>query len=147
MHIRAVNRAAELALMLFAFAGAITNLYASVRAFERGSIDTVFCSVSCLCHSDLKSWQSAAYAIAASNPVISLTVMLCIRDYLRLRFNRYWARRATRYSYFTIPGSIAIGFMGLDRIFVNILLATAARGLYNGFFTVNNEGGDAVGHR
>jgi len=84
--------------------------------------------------SDMKSWQSAAYALAASNLIIGLIVMFYIRSHLRLKFDRYWARRVTRYSVFAVPGSIAVGFMGLDRILVNIFLTTAAVGLYNAYF-------------
>jgi len=85
-------------------------------------------------HSGTQSWQSAAYALAASNVVISVIVILCIRDHFKLRFDWYWARKITRYSFFAIPGLIAGGFMGLDRIFVNLFMTTAAVGLYNAYF-------------
>jgi O-antigen/teichoic acid export membrane protein len=85
-------------------------------------------------HSEAASWQSAAYALAASNLVISLVLIVYIRDHLKRHFDWHWARIITRYSYFAIPGSIAVAFMGLDRILINIFMTTAAVGLYNAYF-------------
>jgi O-antigen/teichoic acid export membrane protein len=39
-----------------------------------------------------------------------------------------------RYSFFAVPGLIAVAFMGLDRILINIFMTTAAVGLYNAYF-------------
>jgi len=84
--------------------------------------------------SDMKSWQSAAYALSASNLVVSLIVILYVRAHLTRQFDWYWARKIMRYSFFAAPGLIAVAFMGLDRIFINIFMTTAAVGLYNAYF-------------
>ena len=82
----------------------------------------------------MKSWQSAAYALSVSNLAVSLIVIYYVRAHLTRQFDWYWARKIMRYSVFAVPGLIAVAFMGLDRILINIFMTTAAVGLYNAYF-------------
>jgi O-antigen/teichoic acid export membrane protein len=82
----------------------------------------------------MKSWQSAAYALSVSNLAVSLIVIFYVRAYVARQFDWYWARRIMRYSFFAVPGLIAVAFMGLDRILINLFMTTATVGLYNAYF-------------
>ena len=82
----------------------------------------------------MKSWQSAAYALSVSNLAVSLIVIYYVRAHLTRQFDWYWAQKIMRYSFFAVPGLIAVAFMGLDRILINIFMTTAAVGLYNAYF-------------
>ncbi|MGA3199602.1 MAG: oligosaccharide flippase family protein [Halobacteriota archaeon] len=82
----------------------------------------------------MKSWQSAAYALSVSNLAVSLIVIFYVRAHVTRQFDSYWARRIMRYSFFAVPGLIAVAFMGLDRILINLFMTTAAVGLYNAYF-------------
>ena len=82
----------------------------------------------------MKSWQSAAYALSASNLAVSLIVIFYVRAHLTRQFDWHWARVIMRYSFFAAPGLIAVALMGLDRLLINIFMTTAAVGLYNAYF-------------
>jgi len=121
----------------YTFAMNALRVLFSMKAY---ALSTAVQSVLCigiflaLVTSDMRSWQSAAYALAASNLIISLIVICYVRAHLKLQFDWYWARKITRYSFFAVPGLTAVAFMGLDRILINILMTTAAVGLYNAYF-------------
>jgi O-antigen/teichoic acid export membrane protein len=116
------------------------NALRAVFSMKAYALSTATQSVVCivlflaLVTSGMKSWQSAVYALAASNLVVSLIVILYVRAHLTRQFDWYWARVIMRYSFFAAPGLIAVAFMGLDRILVNIFMTTAAVGLYNAYF-------------
>jgi hypothetical protein len=72
--------------------------------------------------------------LSASNLVISLIVMVYVRAHLTRQFDWYWARKNNAILVFATPGLIAVAFMGLDRILINIFITTAAVGLHNAYF-------------
>jgi len=133
-------------LFAVAYGVAVTSYLLAMNALrvlfsmEAYALSTAAQSVLCLAlfivfvTSGMKSWQSAALALSASNLVISLIVILYVRAHLKRQFDWYWARVIMRYSFFAAPGLIAVALMGLDRIFINVFITTAAVGLYNAYF-------------
>ena len=95
----------------------------------------------------MKSWQSAAYTLSASNLAVSLIVIFYVRAHLTRQFDWHWARVIMRYSFFAAPGLIAVALMGLDRLLINIFMTTAAVGLYNAYFLSSiTVASGALGH-
>jgi O-antigen/teichoic acid export membrane protein len=83
---------------------------------------------------DMKSWESAAYSYYLSYALISFILVIYLRDYIKLRFERSWAKKITHYSLLSLPGAVAISFMGVDRILINKFMTTADVGIYNAYF-------------
>ncbi len=84
--------------------------------------------------SDMKSWESAAYSYYLSYAVIGFILIIYLRDYIKLRFERSWAKKIMRYSLLALPGVVAGSFMGVDRILINKFMTTADVGIYNAYF-------------
>ncbi|MGP8012552.1 MAG: oligosaccharide flippase family protein [Halobacteriota archaeon] len=82
----------------------------------------------------MKSWESAAYSYYLSYAVIGFILVIYLRDYIKLRFERSWAKKITHYSLLALPGAVAISFMGVDRILINKFLTTSDVGIYNAYF-------------
>jgi O-antigen/teichoic acid export membrane protein len=83
---------------------------------------------------DMRSWESAAYAYYLSYAVIGFILVIYLRDYITLRFERPWANKIMRYSLLALPGALAGSFMGVDRILINKFSTTADVGIYNAYF-------------
>ena len=83
---------------------------------------------------DMKSWESAAYSLYLSYAVIGFIAVIYLRDYIKLRFERSWAKKIMRYSLIIFPGAVAATFMGVDRILINKFMTTADVGIYNAYF-------------
>ncbi len=82
----------------------------------------------------LKSWEAAAYSYYLSYAVISFILVIYLKDYITLRFERSWAKKITHYSLLALPGAVAGTFMGVDRILINKFMTTADVGIYNAYF-------------
>jgi O-antigen/teichoic acid export membrane protein len=87
-----------------------------------------------LVNNNLKSWESAAYAMYIANVTIGIVLVIHLRDHIRPQFDRFCARRITRYSLLSAPGVIAGALLGLDRLLVNKFLTTADVGIYSAYF-------------
>jgi O-antigen/teichoic acid export membrane protein len=83
---------------------------------------------------DMKSWESAAYSYYLSYAVISFILVIYLRDYLKLRFGRSWAKNILHYALLALPGGVAAAFMGVDRILINKFMTTVDVGIYNAYF-------------
>ena len=83
---------------------------------------------------DMKSWESAAYSYYLSYAVIGFILVVYLRDYIKLRFERSWAKKVMHYSLIALPGAVAGIFMGVDRILINKFMTTADVGIYNAYF-------------
>ena len=57
-----------------------------------------------------------------------------LRTYLRLQFDRFWAKKIINYSLFAAPGAFAAAFLGVDRLLINAFTTTANVGIYNAYF-------------
>jgi O-antigen/teichoic acid export membrane protein len=80
------------------------------------------------------SWESAAYAYFLSYAVIGFILVIYLRDYIKLRFERPLAKKIMHYSLLALPGALAGSFMGVDRILINKFTTTADVGIYNAYF-------------
>lgn len=83
---------------------------------------------------DMRSWQVAAYSSYVSYAVIGLILVVYLRTYLRLQFDRFWAKKIINYSLFAAPGAFAAAFLGVDRLLINAFTTTANVGIYNAYF-------------
>jgi len=83
---------------------------------------------------DMKSWESAAYSLYLSYAVIGFIAVIYLRDYIKLRFERSWAKKIMRYSLIIFPGAVAATSLGVDRILINKFMTTADVGIYNAYF-------------
>jgi O-antigen/teichoic acid export membrane protein len=83
---------------------------------------------------DMKSWESAAYSYYLSYAVIGFIVVIYLRGYIKLRFERSWAKTIMHYALIALPGAVAGSFMGIDRILLNKFMTTADVGIYNAYF-------------
>jgi O-antigen/teichoic acid export membrane protein len=83
---------------------------------------------------DMKSWESAAYSYFLSYALIGFILLIYLREYIKLRFDRSWAKKILHYSLLALPGALAGGFMGVDRILINKFMTTADVGIYNAYF-------------
>ena len=68
---------------------------------------------------DMTSWESASYSYYLSYAVIGFILIIYLRDYIKPRFDRSWARKIMHYAVLALPGAVAGGFMGVDRILIN----------------------------
>jgi O-antigen/teichoic acid export membrane protein len=83
---------------------------------------------------DMKSWESAAYSYYLSYVAIGFILVLYLRDYIKLRFERSWAKKIMHYALLSLPGGVAVTFMYVDRVLINKFMTTADVGLYNAYF-------------
>ena len=83
---------------------------------------------------DMMSWESAAYSYFLSYAVIGFILVIYLRDYIKLRFERPLAKKIMHYSLLALPGALAGSFMGVDRILINKFMTTADVGIYNAYF-------------
>jgi O-antigen/teichoic acid export membrane protein len=83
---------------------------------------------------NLKSWESGAYSYYLSYAAISFILVIYLRDYIKLRFERSWAKKIAHYSLLALPGGVAGAFMSVDRILINKFMTTADVGVYNAYF-------------
>jgi O-antigen/teichoic acid export membrane protein len=83
---------------------------------------------------NLTSWELAAYSYYLSYAVIGFILVVYLKDYIKLRFERSWAKKIVHYSLLALPGGVAATFMGVDRILLNKFTTTADVGIYNAYF-------------
>ena len=83
---------------------------------------------------DMKSWESAAYSYFLSYAVIGFILVIYLKDYITLRFERSWAKKIVHYSLLALPGGVAATFMGVDRLLINKFMTTADVGIYAAYF-------------
>jgi len=83
---------------------------------------------------DMKSWELAAYSYYLSYAVIGFILVIYLRDYITLRFDRSWAKKIVHYSLLALPGGVAATFMGIDRLLINKFMTTADVGIYAAYF-------------
>jgi len=83
---------------------------------------------------NLTSWELAAYSYYLSYAVIGFILVVYLRDYIKLRFERSWAKKIVHYSLLALPGGVAATFMGVDRILINKFMTTADVGIYAAYF-------------
>jgi len=83
---------------------------------------------------NLTSWELAAYSYYLSYAVIGFILVVYLKDYIKLRFERSWAKKIAHYSLLALPGGVAATFMGVDRILLNKFTTTADVGIYNAYF-------------
>jgi O-antigen/teichoic acid export membrane protein len=69
-----------------------------------------------------------------SYAVIGFILVVYLKDYIKLRFERSWAKKIVHYSLLALPGGVAATFMGVDRILLNKFTTTADVGIYNAYF-------------
>lgn len=105
--------------------------YALLNVAQSAIVLIVFLS---FISSDVRSWQSAAYSLIISYVVISFISLVYLRKYMTLRLDRFWSKRILRYVRFALPGTVAVAFLGVDKILINILRSTADVGIYNAYF-------------
>lgn len=83
---------------------------------------------------NVTSWELAAYSYYLSYAVVGFILVVYLRDYIKLRFERSWAKKIVHYSLLALPGGVAATFMGVDRILINKFTTTADVGIYNAYF-------------
>ena len=83
---------------------------------------------------NLTSWELAAYSYYLSYAVIGFILVVYLKDYIKLRFERSWAKKIVHYSLLALPGGVAATFMGVDRILLIKFTTTADVGIYNAYF-------------
>ncbi len=83
---------------------------------------------------NLTSWELAAYSYYLSYAVIGFILVVYLKDYIKLQFERSWAKKIVHYSLLALPGGVAATFMGVDRILINKFTTTADVGIYNAYF-------------
>jgi O-antigen/teichoic acid export membrane protein len=124
----------------FAFFGLTTNclrillrmrayaLFSAVQSAIVLAVFLIFISY------NMASWESAAYSLFISFVAISLILVAYLRDFIKLQFDRPWAKKIIKYSLLALPGSIALAFMGVDRLLINKFMTTADVGVYSAYF-------------
>jgi O-antigen/teichoic acid export membrane protein len=83
---------------------------------------------------DMRSWEPAAYSYYLSYAVIGFILLIYLRHYIKLRYEKSWAKRIMHYALLALPGGVAASFMGVDRILINKFMTTADVGIYNAYF-------------
>jgi O-antigen/teichoic acid export membrane protein len=83
---------------------------------------------------NMQSWQAAVFSIYIGDAAIAVILVVHLRQYIKLQFDRPWAKRIMIYTQYALPGGIAGAFMGVDRILINKFITTAAVGNYNAYY-------------
>jgi len=83
---------------------------------------------------DMKSWQAAVSSVYIANVAISLILLVYLKDYVKMQFDRFWWKKITTYAFIIIPGSLAAALMVIDRIFINRFMTPADVGIYHAYF-------------
>jgi len=105
--------------------------YALANAFQSVILLAVFLA---FVSDNMRSWQAAAYSSYVSYAIVGLILVAFLRPYLRLQFDRFWAKKIISYSLFAAPGAVAAAFLGIDRLLINAFTTTANVGVYNAYF-------------
>ncbi len=83
---------------------------------------------------NMRSLQSAVFAIYISYTTIGLILVLYVRNYIKLQFDWFWTKKIVKYSSFAFPGAIAGAFMGVDKLLINTFMTTVDVGIYSAYF-------------
>jgi O-antigen/teichoic acid export membrane protein len=83
---------------------------------------------------NIRSWQAAVFSIDIANAAIGMILVVYLRQYLKLQFDRFWSRKLLNYAAIALPGVIAGSFVGIDRILINRFITTAAVGIYSAYY-------------
>ncbi len=83
---------------------------------------------------DIRSWQAAAFSLYLGYAVVIVIVVVYLRQYIKLQYDRFWSRKLASYAVVTLPAGIAGAFMGVDKILINKFITTAAVGIYNAYY-------------
>lgn len=82
----------------------------------------------------LTSWQSAAYSWYISYAIISLLMIIYLRDAIKLHFDKSWAKTIANYALHAAPGGVATASLGVDRVLINAFTTMSSVGIYNAYF-------------
>ncbi len=83
---------------------------------------------------NMKSWQAAVFSLYIGNAAIASILVVYLRHYTKLQFDRFWSRKILNYAFVALPGLVAGTCMGVDRIFINKFITTTAVGIYNAYY-------------
>jgi len=63
---------------------------------------------------NMRSWQAAMFSLYIGNAVMAAIFVVYLRQYIKLRFDRFWSRKLLNYAVITLPSSItsALGHVG-----------------------------------
>lgn len=80
------------------------------------------------------SYKTAVFCLYLANFISGVLILILVRRYLRLGFNKYWARKLTKYGIFTtIAGLSFIVLTNIDKIFINYYLDLDSIGIYQAY--------------
>ncbi|MGA3198634.1 MAG: oligosaccharide flippase family protein [Halobacteriota archaeon] len=83
---------------------------------------------------NMRSWQAAVFSLYIGYAAIAAILVVYLRQYIKLQFDRFWSRKLLSYTIVTLPGLTAAAFMGVDRILINKFITTAAVGIYAAYY-------------
>ena len=80
------------------------------------------------------SYKTAVFCMYISNFISGVLILILVRRYLRLGFNKYWARKLTKYGiYTTMAGLSFIVLTNVDKVFINYYLDLDSIGIYQAY--------------
>ncbi|SDK25574.1 oligosaccharide flippase family protein [Methanoculleus thermophilus] len=77
------------------------------------------------------SFKSSLFSMLIAYGMIGGIILVILREYLRPKFNRAWARKLHKYSVYSLMGGISfILYSNIDKIFINKYATVSDVGLY-----------------
>jgi O-antigen/teichoic acid export membrane protein len=83
---------------------------------------------------NMASWQAAMFSLYIGNGAAATILVAYLRQHIRLQYDWFWSKKLLHYAVVILPGLIAFGFMGVDKILINKFITTAAVGIYNAYY-------------
>lgn len=81
------------------------------------------------------SFLAAVFSICFAYLVIFLLITINLRQYLVLRFDKFWANKLFRYGIYAVIGGVCLAFLpAISKILVSRYLTSADVGIYNAYY-------------
>jgi O-antigen/teichoic acid export membrane protein len=80
------------------------------------------------------SWQVAVFSLYIADVAIIVILVIYLRQYIKLKFDRPSATKMLTYGLHGLPGLIATAFIGISPVLINIFISTATVGIYNAYY-------------
>jgi len=80
------------------------------------------------------SFKSMVFSICLAYGITGGLILVIIRKYIRLEFDKSWANKLSRYSVFAVIGGVTYMFYtNIDKILINKYMAISNVGIYNAY--------------
>ena len=80
------------------------------------------------------SYKSAIFSMYFAYLLTICIILIFIRKYIRIKFDRFWAYKLTKYGVYTLFGGVSyVMYTNIDQILINMYMNTESLGIYKAY--------------